>query len=238
MATPTTKSAAVDPTANSTATTAAEPSTAKTGSVLRARSILATRPLMGWRTVDILTIAFLGAALGIAFWGWGVFYNGPLSAITFGFAPLGGLFAGPWFLAGVVGGLVVRRPGAALFCEVVAALVSMIPGTEWGATTLVSGIVQGLGTELAFALLGYRAFGIAAAMLAGALAGPFAAFYESFTWIQDWSFAWKAAYAGVLAFSGAVVAGAGGWLLTRALAVAGALNAFPPGQEHRENRAL
>ena len=150
---------------------------------------------MGWRTVDILTIAFLGAALGIAFWGWGVFYNGPLSAITFGFAPLGGLFAGPWFLAGVVGGLVVRRPGAALFCEVVAALVSMVPGTEWGATTLVSGIVQGLGTELAFALLGYRAFGIAAAMLAGALAGPFAASYESFTWIQDWSLAWKVAYA-------------------------------------------
>lgn len=224
------------------ATHTTEPATADssstTGGFLRARSILATRPLMGWRTVDILTIAFLGAALGIAFWGWGVFYNGPLSAITFGFAPLGGLFAGPWFLAGVVGGLVVRRPGAAFFCEVVAALVSMIPGTEWGATTLVSGIVQGFGTELAFALLGYRAFGIAAAMLAGALAGPFAASYESFTWIQDWSFAWKVSYAAVLALSGAVVAGAGGWLLTRALAAAGALNAFPPGQEHRENRAV
>lgn len=230
MATHTTEPATTDSSGTSSDITS--------GSVLRARSILATRPLMGWRTVDILTIAFLGAALGIAFWGWGVFYNGPLSAITFGFAPLGGLFAGPWFLAGVVGGLVVRRPGAALFCEVVAALVSMIPGTEWGATTLVSGIVQGLGTEIAFALLGYRAFGIAAAMLAGALAGPFEAFYESFTWIQDWSFAWKVAYAGVLALSGAVVAGAGGWLLTRALAAAGALNAFPPGQEHRETRAV
>ena len=215
----------------------ADATTAATGAT-RTRSILATRPLLGWRTVDILTIAFLGAALGIAFWGWGVFYTGPLSAITFGFAPLGGLFAGPWFLAGVVGGLVVRRPGAALFCEVVAALVSMVPGTEWGATTLVSGIVQGLGTELAFALLGYRAFGIAAAVLAGALAGPFAALYESFTWISDWSLAWKVAYAGVLALSGAVVAGAGGWLLTRALAVAGALGAFPPGQEHRETRAV
>ncbi|MFW5471353.1 ECF transporter S component [Knoellia sp. CPCC 206435] len=221
-------------------TDASAPADATTGApgAARTRSILATRPLLGWRTVDILTIAFLGAALGIAFWGWGVFYTGPLSAITFGFAPLGGLFAGPWFLAGVVGGLVVRRPGAALFCEVVAALVSMVPGTEWGATTLVSGIVQGLGTELAFALLGYRAFGIAAAVLAGALAGPFAATYESFTWIQDWSLAWKLAYAGVLALSGAVVAGAGGWLLTRALAAAGALNAFPPGQEHRETRAV
>ena len=233
MATHTTEPDTTDSSSASSHTT-----TTAGGGFLRARSILATRPLLGWRTVDILTIAFLGAALGIAFWGWGVFYNGPLSAITFGFAPLGGLFAGPWFLAGVVGGLVVRRPGAALFCEVTAALVSMIPGTEWGATTLVSGIVQGLGTELVFALLGYRVFGIAAAMLAGAMAGPFAAFYESFTWIQDGSLAWKVAYAGVLALSGAVVAGAGGWLHTPAVAAAGALKAFPPGQEHRDTRAV
>ena len=75
------------------------------------RSLTATRPLMGWRTVDILTIAFLGAALGVAFWGWGVFYNGPVTALKIGYAPLMGLFVGPWFLAGVVGGLVVRRPG-------------------------------------------------------------------------------------------------------------------------------
>lgn len=204
----------------------------------RGASIRATRPLMGWRTVDLLTVAFLGAAFGVAYWGWGILYNGPLSAIQFAFAPLGGLFAGTWFIAGVVGGLVVRRPGAALLCEVIAALVSMLPGTEWGATVLVSGIVQGLGTELVFALFGYRFFGLLAAVLAGAMAGPFAAAYESTTWIQDWSMGWKLAYAGVLAFSGAVIAGLGGWALTRALARAGALNAFPPGQEAREHRAV
>ncbi|MDF2091465.1 ECF transporter S component [Knoellia sp. 3-2P3] len=204
----------------------------------RGASIRASRPLMGWRTVDLLSVAFLGAAFGVAYWGWGILYNGPLSALQFAFAPLGGLFAGTWFIAGVVGGLVVRRPGAALLCEVIAALVSMLPGTEWGATVLVSGIVQGLGAELVFALFGYRFFGLLAAVLAGAMAGPFAAAYESTNWIQDWSLGWKLAYAGVLAFSGAVVAGLGGWALTRALAGAGALNAFPPGQEAREHRAV
>lgn len=204
----------------------------------RGASIRASRPLMGWRTVDLLSVAFLGAAFGVAYWGWGILYNGPLSALQFAFAPLGGLFAGTWFVAGVVGGLVVRRPGAALLCEVIAALVSMLPGTEWGATVLVSGIVQGLGAELVFALFGYRFFGLLAAVLAGAMAGPFAAAYESTNWIQDWSLGWKLAYAGVLAFSGAVVAGLGGWALTRALAGAGALNAFPPGQEAREHRAV
>jgi energy-coupling factor transport system substrate-specific component len=206
--------------------------------VARGGSIRASRPLMGWRTVDLLTVAFLGAAFGVAYWGWGILYNGPLSAIQFAFAPLGGLFAGAWFIAGVVGGLVVRRPGAALLCEVIAALVSMLPGTEWGATVLVSGIVQGLGAELVFALFGYRFFGLLAAVLAGAMAGPFAAAYEATTWIQDWALSWKLAYAGVLAFSGAVVAGLGGWALTRTLAGAGALNAFPPGQEAREQRAV
>jgi energy-coupling factor transport system substrate-specific component len=209
--------------------TSATPST-------RGGSLRASSPLVGWRTVDLLTIAFLGAAIGIAFWGWGVFYNGPLGALKFGFPPAAGLLAGPWFLGGVVGGLVVRRPGAALLCEVVAALVSMVPGTEWGATVLVSGIVQGLGAELAFALLGYRFFGVLAAVAAGALAGPFAASYEAVTWAKDWALGWKLAYAGVLAVSGAAWAGVGGWALTRALAAAGALDAFPPGQEARERR--
>ena len=220
-------------------------------------SITATRPLMGWRTVDIITIAFLGAALGVAFWGWGVFYEGPLTALKIGYAPLMGLFVGPWFLAGVVGGLGVRRPGAALFCEVVAALVSMLPGTEWGATVLVSGILQGLGAELAFAIFGYSAFGAAAAALAGVLSAPLewafevvqfpaswadlpvlSAFAGGGGWYAEWVLRDKLVYLGAMAVSGAVLAGLLGWLLVRALARAGALSAFPAGQEHRESHAV
>ena len=212
----------------------------ETGATTNARkgSIRASAPLRRWRTVDLLTVAFLGAAFGIAYWGWGLAYEAPATAISAGFPPLSGLFAGPWFMAGVVGGLVVRRPGAALGCEVVAALVSMLPGTQWGVTTLVSGIVQGLGTELAFALFGYGSFGLVAAVVAGALAGPFEAAYESTNWVKDYSLGWKLAYGGILTLSGAVVAGGGGWLVTRGLARAGALNAFPPGQEVREHRAV
>ena len=221
------------------------------------RSITATRPLMGWRTVDILTVTFLGAALGIAFWGWGIVYNGPVTALKIRYAPLMGLFSGPWFLAGVVGGLVVRRPGAALLCEVVAALVSMLPGTEWGATVLVSGILQGLGAELAFALFRYRRFGLGVAMLAGALSAPLEWVFETFSvpaawadvpvlsalaggggWYAEWLPRDKVAYLVALVVSGAVLAGLVGWLLVRALARAGALSAFPAGQERQESRAV
>jgi energy-coupling factor transport system substrate-specific component len=227
------------------------------GTPLRGGTVLASRPLNRWRTVDLLTITFLGAALGSAFWGWGQFYNGPITALKIGFPPAMGLFMGPWLLAGVIGGLVVRRPGAALFCEVVAALVSMLPGTEWGATTLMSGILQGLGAELAFALLGYRAFGAAAASLAGVLSVPLEWAFETFkapaawadlpvvgpmlgggAWYGDWSFGYKLAYLGCMSLSGIVLAGILGWVLTRALARAGALGALPPGQELREARAV
>ncbi len=204
----------------------------------RRGSILASRPLLGWRTVDLLTVAFLGAAFGIAYWGWGLAYQAPARSLELVFPPLQGITAAPWLMAGVVGGLVVRRPGAALLCEVIAALVSMLPGTQWGVTTLVSGILQGLGAELAFLLLGYGAFGLGAALFAGALSAPLEAVYEWFTWWQDWSWDYKLLYGAILTVAGAVVAGGLGWLLTRALASAGALRAFPAGQEARERRQV
>ncbi|MFN2319194.1 MAG: ECF transporter S component [Dermatophilaceae bacterium] len=202
------------------------------------RYVLASRPLMGWRTVDILTITFLGVALGIAMWGWGILYNGPLTALGFTFRPAMGLFVGMWFIGGVVGGLIVRRPGAALACETVAALVSMIPGTEWGATVLIAGILQGLGAELGFAIFRYRAWGVAAAITAGALSAPMEWVYEIVTWFADWGTEWKLVYLVMMVISGAVIAGLGGLALVRALAGAGALDAFPPGQERREARAV
>jgi energy-coupling factor transport system substrate-specific component len=209
-----------------------------TTSTARRRSIRATAPLTSWRTVDLLTIAFLGAAFGIAYWGWGLAYQAPADLLGNAFPPLQGITGAPWLMAGVVGGLVVRRPGSALLCEVVAALVSMLPGTKWGVTTLVSGILQGLGAEVAFLILGYAAFGLGAALLAGALSAPLEAVYEWFVYWTDWGWGYKIAYGVILTAAGAVVAGGLGWLLTRGLATAGALGAFPPGQEAREHRAV
>lgn len=205
---------------------------------VRAGTVLATRPLMGWRTVDLLTVAFLGVAFGVAYWGYGLLYNGPISALGLAFQPLFGLFVGFWFIAGVVGGLVIRRPGAALACELIAATVSALFGNQWGVTTVVSGLAQGIGAELAFALFAYASFGPMVAVLSGALSAPLEWVYEIATYFTDWTWTWKLAYLPLMVVGGLVVAGLGGWLLTRALARAGALNPFPPGQEVLEQRAV
>ncbi|MFX4287974.1 ECF transporter S component [Janibacter sp. G349] len=212
--------------------------TTKTPAASRAGTVLATRPLMGWRTVDLLTVAFLGVAFGVAYWGYNLVYAGPLSVVGSAFQPAMGLVVGFWFIAGVVGGLVVRRPGAAVACELIAAVVSALFGNQWGATTILSGLAQGIGAELAFAIFAYKAFGPAVALLAGALSAPLEWVYEIVWYFADWTWTWKLAYLPLMVVSGIVIAGLGGWALTRALAAAGALNPFPPGQEQLERRAV
>ena len=202
------------------------------------RTILATRPLMGWRGIDLITAAMLAVAFGVMFWGFNTFIYPILSTATAGFPPVGELMLGVWLVPAVVGGLVIRRPGAALFTEMVAANVELFLGNKWGAAVLLSALLQGLGVELALALFRHRRFGVVVAVLGGVLAAVFEiVFYEWHTYVAEYSTAWKAIYLGAGMVSGALIAGVGGWALVRGLARTGALNAFPPGQEVRESHA-
>jgi len=187
-----------------------------------------------YRTIDLVTITTLGVAFGVIFWGWGKLYE-PLSGLAvFSYPPSSGLLAGPWLIAGVVGGLIIRKPGAAFATEFVAAAVStfIVGGTQWGFSVFASGFWQGLGAELIFLLFFYRRFGLVVAALAGAVAAAFESVYEWNSYWTDWDMGYKLAYMGFFAISGIVIAGLGGWALTRALARAGVLDAFGPGREH------
>lgn len=195
-----------------------------------------TRSLQ-WRVVDIVVAAVLGVAIGLVFWGWNTIgYAWFLAAdgLTPGF---GGIAVGIWLLGGVVGGLVIRKPGAALVVELVAAIVSMMIGNVWGVSTVLSGLVQGLGAELIFAIFLYRRFGLGLAALAGmgaaAAAWVFELFYGSSPNILK-SLEFNAIYLGAVVVSGAILAGLVGWMLVRALAATGALNRFAAGREARQ----
>jgi len=202
-------------------------------------AMVATRPLMGWRGVDLITAAMLAVGFGVMFWGFDTFIYPILSTITVGFPPAGELMLGIWLVPAVVGALVIRRPGAAVFTELVAANIELFLGNKWGAAVLLSGLLQGLGVELALALFRHRRFGVVVAMLGGVLAAAIEiVFYEWHAYVAEYSAAWKAIYLGCGIVSGVVVAGVGGWALVRALAGTGALSAFPPGQEFRESRPL
>lgn len=184
-----------------------------------------------WRTIDIVTACMIGVVLGVAYWGWSSAYNVIVTPLASLLGPSQGLLGGPWLIAGVIAGLVVRRPGAALLAELLAAVVEAVLVTEWGWTTVISGALQGLGVEVALALFLYRRYGWPVAALAGALAAFAEWCYEWHAYWVGYSVGWKLAYLGFFALSGAVVAGIGGWLLTRALAATGAIDALPAGRE-------
>jgi energy-coupling factor transport system substrate-specific component len=210
--------------------------TAKRSRKARA-TVLAARPLMRWRGVDLITAAMLAVAFGVVFWGFDTFIYPVLSLATANFPPAGELMLGVWLIPAVVGALVIRRPGAALFTELVAANVELFLGNKWGAAVLLSGVLQGLGVELVMALFRHRRYGVVVAALGGVFSAVFEiVLYEWQSYVADFSGAWKAVYLGCGMVSGAVIAGVGGWLLVRALARTGALNAFPPGQEVRESQ--
>ena len=187
----------------------------------------------GYRTIDLVTIATLGVAFGVIFWGWDKVYEPVSTAITAIHPTSVGLVGGIWLIAGVVGGLVVRKPGAALATELIAASMELIlpGGNQWGFSALTSGLIQGLGTEAVFAVFVYRRFSVAVAALAGIVAAAAESVYEWGAYWTDWGFGYKLAYLGFFAISGAVIAGILGTVLVKALARAGVLDAFGAGRE-------
>jgi energy-coupling factor transport system substrate-specific component len=184
-----------------------------------------------WRVVDIVVASVIGVASGLVFWLWGQAYT-PLSAPLEAALPgLQALLGGGWLFAGVLGGLIIRKPGAALFTELVAAVVSAIVGTQWAALTLVSGLVQGLGAEIVFALFLYANYRVYVAVLAGMGAGLALAINDLLLWYPGAKVEFAVIYTICSLISGAVLAGLLSWLAARGLARTGALSRFASGRE-------
>jgi energy-coupling factor transport system substrate-specific component len=192
----------------------------------------ATRaPARRWRVVDIVVASVIGVASGVVFWAWGVAYYGTDVLLSFsgGFQ---GIFNGMWLFAGVLGGIIIRKPGAAVYTEVVAAVVSMLIGTQWGFSVLIWGIVQGLAAEIVLALFLYKSWRLGVVLLAGTVAGLAVG-------LMDITFSSSAGalaperqfvYVASSIVSGLVIAGFLSWLAARGLARSGALNRFASGR--------
>jgi len=190
-----------------------------------------TQRVLKWRVVDIVVASVIGVASGVIFWAWGLAWS-PLSALL-AFTPgLEGLLAGGWLFAGVLGGLIVRKPGAAVYTEVIAAVVSMLIGTQWGFSTLIWGVVEGLGAEIVLALFFYANWRLGVALLAGAGAGVAVGLLDTtFTSYAALDIGYKAVYFVSAVVSGTVLAGLLSWLAVRGLARTGALSRFAAGRE-------
>jgi energy-coupling factor transport system substrate-specific component len=179
-----------------------------------------------WRTRDIVVAAVIGVAFGVVFQAANVAW--PALDPVFAFAPPAkDLLYAVWLIPAVLAPYIIRKPGAAVFAEMVAAGVSAILGSQWGADALLSGFVQGAAAELVFAFTLYRIWSfpvLAAAAIASAAAA----------WIHDWVLYYPTADLTVqlvrgvaMGISAVVIAAGGTVLLARSLRSAGVLEGFP-----------
>jgi energy-coupling factor transport system substrate-specific component len=184
-----------------------------------------------WRVVDIIVAAVVGVAFGVVFYGWDLVYTVPTKPLELLLPGSQALLYGVWLIPAVLGALIVRKPGAALFTEVVAATLEALLGAQWGGfQTILQGIVQGLGAEVVFAILLYSSWRLWSAILAGAASGASMAINDFINSYAGASIAFKTAYGVSAVISGAVIAGVLSWLLVRALARTGALSRFAAGR--------
>ncbi|HEY4945744.1 MAG TPA: ECF transporter S component [Candidatus Limnocylindrales bacterium] len=176
-----------------------------------------------WRTRDILVTAVLGVAFGVVFW----FWNNLAWSFLAPLGPFQNLFYAVWLIPAVLAPLIVRKPGAALFAELLAAAVSVIAGSPWSLDVLLSGFVQGAAAELVFAFTLYRAWSLPVLAIA-ALASAAAA------WVHDWVIYYPTVavetqllVGAAMGVSALLIVGVGSLVLVRALRGAGVLEGFP-----------
>jgi energy-coupling factor transport system substrate-specific component len=167
--------------------------------------------------------AVIGIVFGVVFVAWNQVYA------YFGFLQppvLQDWAYGVWLIPAVLAPLIIRKPGAALFAEMLAASVSALLGSQWGPDTLLSGFLQGAAAEAVFAAVRYRTWSLPILALA-ALASAAAA------WVHDW-FIYYAGFATdvqvvrlvIMGVSAVLFVALGSRALERSLRRAGVLEGF------------
>lgn len=113
-----------------------------------------------WKLQEVVLLGFLAFLFGGVFMGAGYLYALLAAALT----PLGlSAFAneilfGLWTMAAPVAAILVRKKGSGTLGELLAALAEMLYGSYFGPGVLLSGLIQGFGTELGFIATKYQRY--------------------------------------------------------------------------------
>lgn len=133
-----------------------------------------------WELKDAIMMAILGVVFAAVYLA--VFQGGlalstaltPAGLSAFGFE----IIYGVWFMASTLAAYIIRKPGVALITEILAAAVELLMGNSGGLTVVLTGLIQGAGAELAFAIFRYKKWNLLSMSLAGILSALFIFCYE------------------------------------------------------------
>lgn len=178
---------------------------------------------------EIVMVVVLGVVFGFLYWVFVQAWN--LLAIAMG--PAGDLaqhvLFGSWLLVGPVAIAILRRPGVGVIAEMLAAIIQVVfLGSPVGPLLVLSGALQGIGSELPFALTRYRRFGWGVFAASGALGAGLVFFWTAyrFGWYGQDLFTLRLM---VQVLSGVVLGGLLAKVIVRALERTGVLTNFAIG---------
>lgn len=125
-----------------------------------------------WQLKDIIMVAVLGLVFAVIYLA--ILYAGvAVTAVLtpFGLAPFGyEIFYGIWFMGATVAAFIIQKPGVALVTEFLAAFLEFLMGNMGGPLVLISGLMQGVGCEIGFAMFRYRRFDTLSMCMSGIMA--------------------------------------------------------------------
>ncbi|BCH33860.1 putative HMP/thiamine permease protein YkoE [Mesorhizobium sp. L-8-10] len=188
-----------------------------------------------WTLRDILIVTVLGAVFGVLYLAWVQVWL--IAQAVFGPVTMD-VVMGFWFIVSIIAAVIIRKPGAALFSELLAAATQILLGSPAGLLLLVTGLVQGAGAEAVFAATRWRNYRLPVLIAAGIGAAIVSFVY---TWIR---FDYGALAPGLLVtmfvlrcLSGALLGSVLGHFIVEALYRTGVLSGLPIDHAKRTARA-
>lgn len=144
----------------------------------------------GWKLQEVIFVAMLCVVFGVVYLAATYLSTGLVAVFTpMGIGPMGyEVVFGVWFMVSTLAPCIIQRPGVAIVSEIIAAVIEVLLGNMFGPMVIVTGIVQGVGAEAAFAIGRYKSYTMRDMLLASVLCCVV-------------SFLWSFIRSGYLAFS-------------------------------------
>lgn len=187
-----------------------------------------------WKLREVIVLSVLAVVFGVVY----LLFLQVGNVLVGLFGMIGyDLIFGIWFIVSIIAAYIIRKPGAAVLSETIAAILEVMLGNAVGPRLILAGLIQGLGAEAVFAATKWKNYSTWVLITAG-----MGSSITSFVWgyflggFSALSPGYVAAMFFVRLLSGALLAGLSGKYISDSLARTGALNSFPLGKEARKEK--
>lgn len=109
-----------------------------------------------WNIHDVILLSLISIFFGLIYQFWNYSYYALAATPLKPYA--NDLTLGVWLMAGPLSAILLKKRNACLIGELLAGIIEMFIFSSWGVGDIISGFIQGFGSELGFALTKYRHF--------------------------------------------------------------------------------